>query len=131
MNATQKACSTLDPVALHIAATTPGQFGAVVEQIIALRSQAVVVGADPMFLNERVKLQALMQSTRLPVAYSLRQHVLEGGSAQLRPTSPSRFATRRSMRTVSCKGPSLQTFRSSSQPSSNWSSTSTLRNHWG
>ena len=78
-NATQKACSTLDLVALHIAATTPGQFGAVVEQIIALRSQAVVVGADPMFLNERVKLQALMQSTRLPVAYSLRQHVLEGG----------------------------------------------------
>ena len=32
-----------------------------------------------MFLNERVKLQALLQTTRLPVAYSLRQHVLAGG----------------------------------------------------
>ena len=32
-----------------------------------------------MFLAERVKLQALMQATRLPVAYGLRGHVVAGG----------------------------------------------------
>ena len=32
-----------------------------------------------MYFNERVKLQALMQATRLPVAYGLREHVVAGG----------------------------------------------------
>jgi putative ABC transport system substrate-binding protein len=32
-----------------------------------------------MYLAERVKLQALMQATRLPVAYGLRGHVVAGG----------------------------------------------------
>ena len=48
-------------------------------EIVRQRSQAVVVVADPIFLNERVKLQELMQSTRLPVAYSWREHVVAGG----------------------------------------------------
>ncbi len=38
----------------------------------------MVVG-DAMYLGERVKLQALMQTTRLPVAYSVREHVVAGG----------------------------------------------------
>ena len=54
-------------------------FDAVVKQIVAQRSQAVVVVADPMFLNERARLHAAMQVARLPVAYSPRQHVVEGG----------------------------------------------------
>jgi len=78
-SAAQKACSALKLVALRLAASAPEQFGAAVDQIVALRSQAIVVVADPMFLNERVRLQALLQTTRLPVAYSLRQHVLAGG----------------------------------------------------
>ena len=32
-----------------------------------------------MFLTERAKLQELMQTTRLPVAYALREHVVAGG----------------------------------------------------
>jgi putative ABC transport system substrate-binding protein len=78
-SAAQDACSALDLDALRFAVSAPAQFGGAVDQIVASRAQAVVVTADPVFLNERVKLQALMQTTRLPVAYSLRQHVLEGG----------------------------------------------------
>ena len=78
-SAAQDACSALNLVAQRVAVDTLSQFGAAVDQIVALRAQAVVVVADPMFLNERVKLQTLMQTTRLPVAYSLRQHVLGGG----------------------------------------------------
>jgi putative ABC transport system substrate-binding protein len=78
-SAARDTCSALDLEALRFAASAPAQFHAVVDQIIAARAQAVLVVADPVFLNERVKLQALMQATRLPVAYSLRQHVLEGG----------------------------------------------------
>jgi putative ABC transport system substrate-binding protein len=77
-SSSQKACSALG-LALRFAASAPGQVDAAVEQIVAQRSQAVVVVADPMFLNERGRPQAALQVTRLPVAYSLRQHVVEGG----------------------------------------------------
>jgi putative ABC transport system substrate-binding protein len=77
--AAQRACSALDLVALRVVASTPAQFGAAVEQIVRQRSQAVVVTADGMYLAERAKLQALMQATRLPVAYGWREHVAAGG----------------------------------------------------
>ena len=77
--AAQRACSALDLVALRVVANTPGQFGAASEQIVRQRSQAVVVVADPTFLNERNKLQELLQTTRLPVAYAWREHVVAGG----------------------------------------------------
>ena len=35
--------------------------------------------ADPVYLNDRAKLQELMQATRLPAAYGLREHVVAGG----------------------------------------------------
>jgi len=78
-SASRNACSALDLVALRFAAGAPADFAAAVDQIVASRAQAVVVALDPIFVNERVKLQALMQTTELPVAYSLHQHVLEGG----------------------------------------------------
>ena len=34
---------------------------------------------DALYFSERVKLQELMQTTRLPVAYGLREHVVAGG----------------------------------------------------
>ena len=77
--AAQRACSALDLVALRVVANTPAQFGAASEQIVRQRSQAVVVVADPIFLNERVKLQGLLQAARLPVAYGWREHVVAGG----------------------------------------------------
>jgi ABC-type uncharacterized transport system substrate-binding protein len=69
----------LDLVALRIVAGTPAELSAAVEQIVRQRSQGVVVVTDPVYLNERVKLQALMQATRLPVAYGWREHVVAGG----------------------------------------------------
>ena len=77
--AAQRACSALGLVALRIVASTPAELSAAVEQIVRQRSQAVVVVTDPLYLNERVKLQALMQPTRLPVAYQSRENVVAGG----------------------------------------------------
>ncbi|TMG91126.1 MAG: ABC transporter substrate-binding protein [Betaproteobacteria bacterium] len=77
--AAQRACSALDLVALRVLAGAPAQFGAAVEQIVRQGSQAVVVVVDPVYLDERVKLQALMQTTRLPVAYAFREQVVAGG----------------------------------------------------
>jgi len=75
----QRACSALGLVALRIVANTPAELSAAVDQTVRQRSQAVVVVTDPMYLNERVKLQALMQPTRLPVAYLSRENVVAGG----------------------------------------------------
>jgi putative tryptophan/tyrosine transport system substrate-binding protein len=75
----QSACAALDLVALRAVASAPAQLGAAIEQIVRQQSQAVVVIPDGMFLAERAKLQELMQTARLPVAYALREHVIAGG----------------------------------------------------
>jgi putative ABC transport system substrate-binding protein len=75
----QRACAALDLVALRVVASAPVQFGAAVEQIARQQSQAVVVVRDGMYLNERTKLQEPMQTSRLPVAYGFRDHVIAGG----------------------------------------------------
>ena len=77
--AARSACAALDLVALRVVANAPAQFGAASEQIVRQRSQAVVVVADPIYLNERVELQRLLQPTRLPVAYAWREQVAAGG----------------------------------------------------
>ena len=75
----QSACAALDLVALRVVASTPAQLGTAVGEIVRQRSQAVVVVSDGMYFAERAKLQELMQTTRLPVAYGLREHVVAGG----------------------------------------------------
>jgi len=77
--AAQNACAALDLVALRVVASAPAQLGAAVEQIVRQRSQAVVVIPDVMYWVERAKLQELLQTARLPVAYELREHVVAGG----------------------------------------------------
>ena len=75
----QSACAALDLVAIRVVASTPEQLGAAATEIVRQRSQAVVVIPDGLFLTERAKLQELMQSARLPVAYQLREQVIAGG----------------------------------------------------
>ena len=75
----QGACAALNLVAQRVVASAPAQLGTAVEQIVRQRSQAVVVVSDGMYYAERAKLQALMQATRLPVAYALRDHAVAGG----------------------------------------------------
>ena len=75
----QGACAALDLVALRVVASTPAQLGAAVEQIVKQRSHAIVVTGDAMYFSERTRLQELMQTTRLPVVYALRDQVLAGG----------------------------------------------------
>ena len=77
--AAQSACAALDLVASRVVASAPAQLGGAVEQIVRQRSQAVVVVSDAMYWVERAKLQELMQTTRLPAAYGLREHVVAGG----------------------------------------------------
>jgi putative tryptophan/tyrosine transport system substrate-binding protein len=77
--AAESACAALGLAAIWVVASEPEELAGAVELIVRQRSQAVVVVADPMYFNERVKLQALMQTTRLPVAYGLREHVVAGG----------------------------------------------------
>jgi putative ABC transport system substrate-binding protein len=75
----QSACAALGLVALRIVASTPAQLGSAVEQMVRQRAQAIVVISDSMYFTERAKLQELTQTTRLPVAYALRDHVVAGG----------------------------------------------------
>jgi putative tryptophan/tyrosine transport system substrate-binding protein len=77
--AAQSACAALGLIALRVAVSTPAQLSAAVGEIVRQRSQAVVVVTDAMYLTERAKLQELMQTTRLPVAYQNREHVVAGG----------------------------------------------------
>ena len=78
-SAAQSACAALKLDAQRIIASAPAQLDAAVGEIVRQRSQAVVVVADPLYLNERANLHALMLGTRLPVAYSFREHVVAGG----------------------------------------------------
>jgi putative ABC transport system substrate-binding protein len=75
----KNACAALNLVAQRVVANTPAQLSAAVEQIVRQQSQAVIVTSDAMYFTERAKLQELMQATRLPVAYQIRDHVLAGG----------------------------------------------------
>ena len=75
----RSACAALGLVAQRIVASTPAQLGTAVEEIVRQQSQAVVVTSDSMYFTERAKLQELMQATRLPVVYALRDNVVAGG----------------------------------------------------
>jgi len=75
----QSGCAALDLSALRVVASAKAEFGAAVAEIVRQRSQAVVVVADPVYLNERASLQPPLQGTRLPVAYGWREHVVAGG----------------------------------------------------
>ena len=77
--AAQSACAALNLIALRVVANAPAQLGAAVEEIVRQRSQAVAVASDGMYFAERKKLQELVQTTRLPVGYALRDHVVAGG----------------------------------------------------
>ena len=77
--AAQRACAALGLVPLRIVASAPAQFATAIEQIVRQRSQAVVVVRDSMYFNELAKLEELMQTRRLPVAYGFREHVVAGG----------------------------------------------------
>ena len=75
----QGACEALDLTALRIVASSPAQLDDAVAQIVRQRAHAVVVVGDPLYFSERAKLQALLEPTRLPVAYGLRESVVGGG----------------------------------------------------
>ena len=90
-DATQSACTGLDLTALRIVANAPAQLGAAVGEIVRQRSQAVVVIPDGLYFTERVRLHELLQTTRLPVAYLLRDHVVAGGMLSYGADLPANY----------------------------------------
>lgn len=87
----QAACATLGLTAVRVVASAPAQLAAAVEQMVGQRVQGVVVVPDGMFLNERARMQELMQPTRLPVAYGWREHVVAGGLLSYAADLPANF----------------------------------------
>lgn len=77
--AAQSACSALHLVAIPAVASDREELAGAIAEMAQQRAQAVVVVPDPVYLNERMSLQKLMQATRLPAAYGLREHVIAGG----------------------------------------------------
>jgi putative ABC transport system substrate-binding protein len=89
--AAQSACDALNLVALRVAASMPAQLSAAVGEIVRQRAQAVVVVPDTVYFSERAKLQILMQTTRLPVAYAAREHAFAGGLVSYAANSTANF----------------------------------------
>jgi len=73
----QSACAALGLVALRVVASTPAQLDTAGGEIVRQRAQAVVVTPDALF--DGSKLQALTQTSRLSVAYLLRDQMIAGG----------------------------------------------------
>jgi len=78
-NAAQNACGALDLVASRFVANSRSQFAPAVEDMVRVRSEAVVVSNDFLFGSERVGLHELLESAHLPDAYGYRGHVFAGG----------------------------------------------------
>jgi putative ABC transport system substrate-binding protein len=78
-DAARRACASLGLVALRAVASAPARLGPAVSDLVRQRPQAIVVVSDGMFFAERARLQELLGTTRLPVAYGLRDHVVGGG----------------------------------------------------
>jgi putative ABC transport system substrate-binding protein len=114
----QSACAALGLVALRVVASTPAQLGAAVEQIVRQRSQAIAVSSDAMYFAERAKMQELMQATRLPVAYELRDHVLAGGLLSYGYDTPAPYRGAAKYVDKILKGAKPADLPSSKQPSS-------------
>lgn len=77
--AAQNACAALDLVAFRVVANNVTQFATTIDDMVRLRSQAVVVSNDFLFIAERSKLHELLQAARLPAAYGYPEHVFAGG----------------------------------------------------
>lgn len=88
----QRDCAALDLVAIRVLASAPEQLVAAVESIVRQRAQAVVVLADGMYFEQRTKLQALLEPTRLPVAHGLNAQVAFGGLLSYAPDVLTSYA---------------------------------------
>ena len=86
-----RACAALGLAPILVVASAPNQLESAVEEIVRQRAQAVVVAADGVYSAERAKLQELMQATRLPVAYGLREHAAMGGLLSYAPDLAANF----------------------------------------
>lgn len=75
----QAACAILKLVPLRFAANSPAQLEAAIGQMVRQKAEGIVVVADALFVNQRAQLEKLIRATRLPAAYGLPEHVIEGG----------------------------------------------------
>jgi putative ABC transport system substrate-binding protein len=87
----EQACATLGLQAQRFAAERPSEIAGAVAQIVRQKMEAVVVPTNGMYLAQRVPLQALLQTARLPAVFTFREHVLAGGLVSYGPSTSANF----------------------------------------
>ena len=91
------------------------------------RLDAFTVLADPLFLSEQKQIASLAMMKRLPSVFARNENVEAGGLISYGPTFSKQFYQAATYVDKILRAPSPPIFRSSSLPSSSWSSTSRPR----
>ncbi|MBI5320540.1 ABC transporter substrate-binding protein [Bradyrhizobium sp.] len=71
-----------------VAVTTAEELDAAFATVVAQRADAIVILGDPLFLRNRARLGALATKHRLPSAYLIKDHAIEGGLVSYGPDWP-------------------------------------------
>jgi putative ABC transport system substrate-binding protein len=100
-------------------ASTPSEIDAAFAMIAARRADALLVGSDPFFLNQRTDIVARAARLGIPAIYPFRDFATAGGviSYGTKIAGTSKLA---STRDASSRVQAPRSSRSSSRPSSTW-----------
>jgi putative tryptophan/tyrosine transport system substrate-binding protein len=79
MRSAQDAARALGLQAHVVRAGTPSEIDAAFRALVELRAEALVVSADPLFINRRDQLVALAARHAMPAIYQWREFVAAGG----------------------------------------------------
>jgi putative ABC transport system substrate-binding protein len=111
----QAAANVLGQDLLVVKGSSEGAFETIFGALAQHRAGALVVTADPVFVNWRDKLVELAARQTLPTIYPTRDFVAAGGLMSYGPVLRTGIAKPVFMSSESSKAPSLLTFRSSRQ----------------
>ena len=79
MRSAQDAARALGLQAHVVRAGTPSEIDAAFRALVELRAEALVVSADPLFINRRDQLVALAARHAMPAIYQWREFAAAGG----------------------------------------------------
>lgn len=86
-----KAAAHLRVTLVGAAASGGNELEAAVHRMATEGVQAVAVPADPMMLVERRRLNALLEKARLPAAFGIREHAVDGALLTYAPDVAANF----------------------------------------
>jgi ABC-type uncharacterized transport system substrate-binding protein len=125
MGEIQAAASTLGLEAATLEIRRAGDIAPAFEALKG-RADALYVCNDPLLSTNRIRINSLALSARLPTMHGFREHVEAGGLLCYGPNFPDLFRRAGDYADKILRGP---TSRSSSRRSSSWSSTSRPPGH--